>query len=85
MKLIPCPDIGLRPIGEFDYGGEVRRPGGGDCADYIFNRSGAPGVLREWWYHRPSGRWFVLDRDTGSDRVLGIVPMEEVRREPPTA
>jgi len=90
MKLIPCPDIGRRPISEFDYGGEVRRLPAGNAtaamvADHIFNRSGSPGVLREWWFHRPSGRWFVVDRDTLHDRVERMVPLDEIRHEPPIA
>jgi sarcosine oxidase subunit delta len=27
-------------------------------------------VTTEWWYHAPSGVWFVADRDTGTDSVL---------------
>ena len=39
-------------------------------ADYVFNRSGVPGVKREWWLHVPSGVWFIAERDTVRDRVL---------------
>lgn len=76
MKLIPCPLNGLRPADEFVYGGEVRPmpdPGASDDATwarYVFNRSGVPGIKREWWCHAPSGYWFMLDRDTTSDEVL---------------
>lgn len=48
--------------------------------EYVFHRSGAPGTLREWWHHRPTGRWFVMERDTLRDEFLRVVPMEEVRR-----
>ncbi|SEO71744.1 sarcosine oxidase subunit delta [Aquisalimonas asiatica] len=83
MKVIDCPVIGPRPLSEFVYGGEVRRPPMGDVAlaavaDHAFNRSGAPTLLREWWFHRPTSRWFVLERDTVSDRVERVVPPEEV-------
>ncbi len=90
MKLIECPVIGARPLSEFVYGGEVRRPpldaDGNSSAwtDHVFNRSGAPGVLREWWYHRPSGRWFVLERDTLRNAVQRVVPIGEVVHAVPT-
>jgi sarcosine oxidase subunit delta len=77
MKMIPCPLNGLRPAEEFVYGGEARGmpdPALVDDArwsEYVFHRSGAPGVKREWWCHAPSGFWFLLDRDTATDRVLG--------------
>ncbi len=90
MKLIHCPVIGARPISEFVYGGELRPPlldaDGHSAAwtDYVFNRNGAPGVLREWWFHRPSGRWFVLERDTVTNAVQRVVPTEEVAHAVPT-
>lgn len=76
MKLIPCPLNGLRPAAEFIYGGELRampEPSSVEdarWAQYVFHRSGAPGVKREWWCHAPSGYWFVLERDTTTDEVL---------------
>ncbi len=76
MKLMPCPINGLRPVSEFLYGGEVRdMPDPDSCtdaqwADYVFNRSGIPGVKKEWWYHAPSGTWFVAERDVMLDRIL---------------
>jgi sarcosine oxidase subunit delta len=41
-----------------------------EWADYVFNRSGGPGVKREWWYHLPSGTWFIAERDNCSDQIL---------------
>ena len=76
MKRIPCPLNGLRPAAEFAYGGEVRpMPPPAECDDarwseYVYHRSGAPGVKREWWYHIPSGYWFILERDTATDEIL---------------
>ncbi len=73
---MPCPINGPRPIAEFVYGGEVRdMPDPQTCtdaqwADYVFNRSGIPDVKKEWWYHTPSGTWFVAERDVSQDRVL---------------
>lgn len=89
MKLIDCPGIGARPINEFVYHGEVRQPppqraDGGALAAHVFHRAGAPGVLREWWFHTPTGRWFVLERDTRSDTVLRSLPSSEIVHALPT-
>jgi sarcosine oxidase subunit delta len=76
MKLLNCPINGLRPIEEFAYGGETREmPNPQTCndaewADYVFHRNGAPGLKKEWWYHVPSGTWFVAERNTGTDSVV---------------
>ena len=76
MKLMPCPVNGLRPVSEFFYWGEVRpMPDPDRCddaawADYVYNRNGAPGIKKEWWYHTPSGTWFIAERDTIRDEVL---------------
>jgi sarcosine oxidase subunit delta len=76
MKIMTCPINGPRPVSEFFYWGELRdmpdpaRASDAQWADYVFNRNGAPGVKREWWYHVPSGVWFVAERDTLADRVL---------------
>lgn len=76
MKLLTCPINGPRPLQEFVFGGEVRpmpdakQATDADWADYVFNRSGEPGVRREWWYHAPSGAWFVAERDNASDVFL---------------
>ncbi|MDB5805629.1 MAG: sarcosine oxidase subunit delta [Betaproteobacteria bacterium] len=71
-----CPINGPRPVSEFFYHGELRpmpdpQAATDDAwADYVFNRNGAPGVKREWWYHLPSGVWFIAERDTATDQVL---------------
>lgn len=76
MKLLRCPINGWRPLDEFAFGGEVREmpdPAGAsdrEWADYVFNRSGQPGVRLEWWYHLASGTWFVAERDTLTDRFV---------------
>ena len=73
---MPCPLNGLRPVSEFQYGGEVRpMPDPASCtdgqwADYVFNRNGLPGIKREWWCHIPSNTWFIAERDTTADQVL---------------
>jgi len=87
MKVFDCPVIGRRPISEFEYAGEVRQPpldaDETTWAEYVFNRQGAPGKLREWWYHRPTGRWYVMERDTLKDEVIRFIDPEEVRYEIP--
>ena len=71
-----CPINGPRPVSEFFYYGELRpmpdpQAAGDDAwAAYVFNRNGAPGIKHEWWYHLPSGVWFVAERDTAADQVL---------------
>ena len=76
MKLLRCPVNGERPLQEFDYGGEYRPQPDPDTvfderwASYVFDRAGAAGLRREWWYHVPSGTWFIAERDTGTDRVM---------------
>ena len=76
MKLIPCPINGPRPAQEFHFGGQLREmpvPAEVDdaaWADYIFHRSGEPGVQREWWYHVPSGTWFIAERDNRTDEFF---------------
>ncbi len=76
MKLLTCPINGPRPVSEFHYWGEVRnmpdpaRATDAEWSDYVFNRNGAPGVKREWWYHLASGVWFIAERDTVRDEVV---------------
>ena len=76
MKIMTCPINGPRPVSEFAYAGEVRpEPDANTCsdaewADYVFNRSGIPGVKHEWWCHTPSNTWFIAERDTERDLVL---------------
>jgi sarcosine oxidase, subunit delta len=76
MKILTCPINGPRPVSEFAYGGELREmPDPASCSDaewtdYVFNRSGVPGVKQEWWCHAASGVWFIAERDTTRDVVL---------------
>lgn len=76
MKIIHCPINGPRPLQEFHFGGEIRTPpdtencSDADWADYVFNRSGEPALKREWWYHIPSGTWFVAERDNQTDEFV---------------
>jgi sarcosine oxidase subunit delta len=90
MKVLICPLNGPRPVSEFVYGGEVRiSPDPNTCSDaswsdYVFNRSGTPGIKREWWCHIASGLWFIALRDTARDVVIATYPADSVRGgEPP--
>jgi sarcosine oxidase subunit delta len=38
-------------------------------AHYVFNRASLPGIKKEWWYHTPSGTWFIAERDVQADGV----------------
>lgn len=75
MKLLKCPMNGIRPLSEFVFGGELREmPDPNTCSDkewasYVHHRSGAPGMKKEWWYHGPSGTWFIAERNTMTDEV----------------
>jgi len=76
VKIMHCPVNGPRAVTEFLCWGELREMPDPDqvsdeaWADYVFNRSGAPGVKREWWCHTPSNTWFIAERDTARDLVL---------------
>ncbi len=76
MKLLNCPVNGARPLSEFIFGGEYRvSPDPEKCTDtewaaYVHYRDGAPGDKKEWWYHTPSGTWFITERNTLTDRVI---------------
>lgn len=76
MKLLNCPINGLRPLSEFLFGGECREMPNPDTsndlawASYVHYRDNAPGIKKEWWYHTPSGTWFIAERNTMTDEVL---------------
>lgn len=75
MKILTCPLNGPRPIQEFQFGGQLRELPDMDSAsdqewaDHVFLRDGAPGRQIEWWYHTPSGTWFLAERDTRTDSI----------------
>lgn len=75
MKIMHCPVNGPRPLQEFQYGGELRAAPDAQTAsdeawaEYVFCRSGEPGVKREWWRHVPSGVWFIAERNNVTDEI----------------
>ena len=93
MKLLNCPMNGVRPLSEFLFGGEFREMPNPDTssdlewASYVHYRNNAPGIKKEWWYHSPSGTWFIAERNTLSDEVLatylhGKAPTSEKTTKP---
>ena len=76
--LLPCPNCGPRPVDEYAYSGEVtRRPTGEptlrDLAEYVYFRDNVAGPQQEWWQHRVGcGEWFLAERDTRTNEVLGV-------------
>ncbi len=76
MKIITCPINGPRPEQEFAYGGRYRPLPDPDAlddaawAEHLYPSDGAPGVVKEWWYHVASGTWFIAERDTLTDTFL---------------
>ncbi|WP_191602668.1 sarcosine oxidase subunit delta [Marinomonas algicola] len=76
MKMMNCPLNGPRNISEFVYGGEVKSmPDHLTCsdkewADYVFYADNTIRVITEWWFHSPSGYWFIAERHTASDEIL---------------
>jgi len=83
MKLMRCPVNGWRPIQEFSYGGSLRsmpppqESSDQQWADYVFHRSGAAAVKKEWWCHLASGVWFIAERDTFTDKILRTYLFQE--------
>jgi len=78
MFLIDCPNIGPRNASEFRFGGEFveRPPNPEDPAsddawtDFLYMRENKSGVQKEWWYHRPSGTWFIAERHTKTHEIV---------------
>ena len=88
MKLLRCPLNGERNISEFICGGEVRRSpdpataSDAEWADHLFLQDNTAGLVREWWFHVPSGYWFFAERDTVTDRILDTYPPEKLADRP---
>lgn len=81
MLLIDCPWCGPRSELEFSYGGEAHivRPTDPDAlsdeqwADYLFMRTNTRGIHKEQWNHSAGcRRWFNVQRDTVSYKILAV-------------
>ena len=76
MKHFDCPVIGRRPVSEFlCAGGSIGVMFMDDeeaAREALYFGDATARVKREWWYHRPSRLWFVIDRDTASDAVQAV-------------
>ncbi len=86
MLLISCPWCGPRAEIEFSYGGEahITRPiesenlSDEQWADYLFMRTNRKGAHREMWNHSAGcRRWFNVQRDTVSYKILDIYKLDE--------
>ncbi|HTZ35596.1 MAG TPA: sarcosine oxidase subunit delta [Stellaceae bacterium] len=91
MLLIPCPYCGARSQEEFVCRGEAvparpadpARLSDAEWADYLFLRDNRRGLVVERWLHRHGcRRWFVLLRDTVSDRILAAAKPGETPAAP---
>ena len=90
MKIIHCPVNGPRPLQEFYFGGQFRAvpPSeqedamtDAEWSDYAFNRDGSPGIQKEWWYHTPSGTWFIAERDIVTDAFVRTYLFDQADQE----
>jgi heterotetrameric sarcosine oxidase delta subunit len=89
--LLPCPHCGPRDVNEFTFQGELTRrpqahPSLRELTDYVYFRDNVAGPQREWWYHRLGcGTWFVAERDTRTNEVLGVALPTAASSLPPAA
>jgi len=90
MLFITCPWCGARDASEFHYGGEahIARPADPHAlsdeqwADYLYRRKNPRGLHLEQWSHAAGcRRWFVVQRDTVSNEILGSYTLAEAPRE----
>lgn len=76
MKQILLSNIGFRPLSEFRYGGEIASQvdshaiSDREWCDFLFSSDGSPGLKLEWWLHIPSGIWYQIERDTGTNEFF---------------
>jgi heterotetrameric sarcosine oxidase delta subunit len=74
--LLKCPNCGERSVYEYQYGGEIKQrpvPGASREAwtEYLYWRTNATGVQREWWFHGSGCRqWFQAERNATTNEVL---------------
>ncbi|MEO1018865.1 MAG: sarcosine oxidase subunit delta [Pseudomonadota bacterium] len=84
MLLIPCPNCGPRAEIEFHCGGEahIQRPSDPSLAkddvwaEYLFMRQNTKGVSYEqWWHVHGCRRWFNVARDSVTDTIQAVYPI----------
>ena len=79
MKFLECPNLGRRPITEFEFGGRLEsEPAELDmpAARWAFEQDSRPMICSEWWYHRSSKQWFQIERDTQKNVVIKTLKYE---------
>lgn len=82
MKIIDCPLNGPRNAQEFVCAGEVKQEPSQDAAidewaDFVFLENNLKGVVHEWWCHVASSYWFVVTRDTATERIIATYRPDE--------
>jgi sarcosine oxidase subunit delta len=83
---IPCPYCGERDRREFTVLGDADpvRPDGMDADagamfDYVYPRTNAAGLHREYWYHGAGCHaWLVVERDTRTHAIAGVTSARQV-------
>ena len=93
-SLIACPHCGVRPKEEFTVrgGAAPARPAAdvpaedGAWSDYVHIRANPKGRHRELWHHVAGcRRWLIVERDTATHAVFGVVDAQDqaLRGAPP--
>jgi sarcosine oxidase subunit delta len=94
MLLIECPWCGPRDEIEFSYGGEAHRVRPSDpsklsdaeWSEFLFMRTNTKGAHRERWVHSHGcRRWFNVERDTVSYRIIKVYRMAGAEVDPAAA
>ena len=86
--LVPCPVCGERDVNEFAFAGEelhrpLQTPSVRELTSYLYFRKNVAGPQREWWYHRLGCEtWFLAERDTRTNRILGVRRVSPPAAEP---
>ena len=75
--MIPCPNCGVRPYGEFWCSGELPEGGHGgfvadpdeDFARIWLKRNVAGSQVERWFHHAGCRRWMTVRRDTNTNVI----------------
>lgn len=78
MTYMNCPINGPRPESEFICWGKGRPEPYDLCTDeslveYVERCIDEPGVVTEWWCHRPTNTWFVAMQSRATGQFLTTV------------